>query len=70
VLAVDGDWKSCGMAAEILALAVESRSASRAPLRAARVTHPDAPAPTSKALEQAFYFTTDDVVSAARRLLE
>ena len=69
LLAVDGDWRSCGMAAEILAIAAESREPGQPALRAARITHPDAPAPTSLLLEKAFYFTADDVVSAARRLV-
>lgn len=65
LLAVDGDWRSCGLAAEIIALAAESRPLTAPPLRAARVTHPDAPAPTSRVLEEAFYFTADDIVEAA-----
>lgn len=69
VLAVDGDWKSCGLAGEILALVAERRKAGDAPLRVARITHPDAPAPTSKALERQFYFTAADVVAEARRLV-
>jgi pyruvate dehydrogenase E1 component beta subunit len=70
VLAVDGDWKSCGLAAEILALVTESRSPAEPPVRAARVTHPDAPAPTSKALEREFYFDATNVAAAARKLVQ
>ena len=70
LIAVDGDWKSCGMASEILALATEARTADHPPLRAARVTHPDSPAPTSSALEKEFYFSFGAVVSAANRILE
>lgn len=68
LLAVDGDWKSCGLAGEIIAAVTESRQSGQPALRAARVTHPDAPAPTSRVLERAFYFTADDVVAASRRL--
>lgn len=70
LLAVDGDWRSCGLAAEIIALAAESRSASAPPLRVGRVTHPDAPAPTSKPLEKAFYFGVGDIVRSAKALLK
>lgn len=69
LVAVDGDWRSCGLAGEIIALAAEARGNGPA-LRASRVTHPDAPAPTSKVLEKAFYFTTGDIVTAAKRLLQ
>lgn len=68
VVAVDGDWKSCGLAAEILALVAERRS-NDTPVRLARITHPDAPAPTSKALERQFYFSATDVATQARRLV-
>lgn len=69
LVAVDGDWRSCGMAAEIIALATEARDPRQPPLRAARVTHPDAAAPTSKALEKDFYFSSDSVVAATRSLV-
>lgn len=69
LLAVDGDWKSCGMAAEIIALAAENRTADSPPLRAARITHPEAPAPTSRPLEQAFYFSVDHIVTVALHTL-
>ena len=69
LLAVDGDWRSCGMAAEIIAMVAESRAFAQPALRAARVTHPDAPAPTSRPLETAFYFSADDIANSARRLL-
>ncbi len=70
VLAVDGDWRSCGLAGEVLAIATEGRQNRAKPLRGRRVTHPDAPAPTSSALESEFYFTADQIVSAAYELLQ
>jgi acetoin:2,6-dichlorophenolindophenol oxidoreductase subunit beta len=69
LLVVDGDWKTCGLAGEIIASVVEARDPRQPALRAQRVTHPDASAPTSRVLEKAFYFTTEDVVSAARKLM-
>lgn len=68
LLAVDGDWKTCGLAGELIASVAEARTDSQPRLRAARLTHPEAPAPTSKALEQAFYFTSSSVVDRARAL--
>lgn len=68
VVAVDGDWRSCGMAAEIIAAVAESSDAAGPSVRFARVTHPDAPAPTSRVLEREFYFTSDDIVAATERL--
>jgi pyruvate dehydrogenase E1 component beta subunit len=69
LLVADGDWRSCGLAGEVIASVVERRAPTAPNLRAARVTHPDAPAPTSKPLEQAFYFGVSDIVREARRLL-
>lgn len=69
LIAVDGDWSNCGMAGEIIAGAVEARTASAGPLKAMRITHPNAPAPTSRLLEQSFYFTAADITAAVRKLL-
>jgi pyruvate/2-oxoglutarate/acetoin dehydrogenase E1 component len=68
VVAVDGDWRTCGFAAEVIAIATESRGPEQPALRAARVTHPEAPAPTSRELEKAFYFGVDEIVAAVRRI--
>jgi pyruvate dehydrogenase E1 component beta subunit len=73
LVVVDGDWSSCGLAAEVIAGV--SEKLLPADLRAAprRVTLPDAPAPTSKPLEAAYYPTVDTVVDAViqqRRLGE
>jgi len=64
LLAVDGDWSNCGMAGEVIARVAESLPPGhlRAPPR--RLTLPDAPAPTSKVLEQAYYFGANDIVAA------
>ncbi|WP_425905821.1 alpha-ketoacid dehydrogenase subunit beta [Nitrobacter sp. TKz-YC02] len=69
LLAVDGGWRTCGFAGELLAVASESLPISvwKSPPR--RVTLVDAPAPTSKPLEDAYYTKAWDVVAAARSLL-
>jgi pyruvate/2-oxoglutarate/acetoin dehydrogenase E1 component len=69
LLAVDGDWRSCGLAAEIIATVCEAVDPGKAAPRVGRLTHPEAPVPTSKVLEKAFYFTADDVVSESLRLV-
>lgn len=62
LLAVDGDWSACGIAAEVIAGASEALDPARWRARPRRLTHPSAPAPTSAPLERSFYFTTDDIV--------
>jgi pyruvate dehydrogenase E1 component beta subunit len=72
LLVVDGDWASCGMAGEIIAMVSESVEPSVMHERPRRLTLPAAPAPTSSALESGYYLTTEDVVrealSIARKL--
>lgn len=58
---VDGGWRTCGVAGEVLALV--SESVSPATWRAApfRVCLPDAPAPTSKPLEALYYPSAEGI---------
>jgi pyruvate dehydrogenase E1 component beta subunit len=67
LLAVDGAWRSFGVAAEIIALVSEQAHTS---LKAApaRVTFPDAPTPTSWALANHYYPKSVDIVNAARQM--
>ena len=69
LLVVDGGWRTCGMAGEIIAAVAEAVDPSALRHRPIRLTLPDAPAPTSKPLEAAYYSTSDDVVEAAHELL-
>lgn len=69
LLAVDGDWATCGLASEIIASAVEQGAPSSWKAAPARLALPDAPAPTSKPLEQAYYFHAADVTAAALKVL-
>jgi pyruvate dehydrogenase E1 component beta subunit len=65
----DGGWRTAGAAAEIAAEVTECAFDDLlAPV--ARVTLPDAPAPASRAEEQGYYPGADQIVSAARALLE
>ena len=69
LLAVDGDWATCGLASEIIASVVEGLPPTALKAAPRRLTLPDAPAPTSKPLEKAYYFQTADVTAAALKLL-
>lgn len=69
LLAVDGDWTTCGLAGEIIASVAEELSPSAFKVAPRRLTLPDAPAPTSKPLEAAYYTKASDVTTAALKLL-
>jgi pyruvate/2-oxoglutarate/acetoin dehydrogenase E1 component len=69
LLAVDGDWSTCGMAAEVIARVAEGLPPSALRASPRRLTLPDAPAPTSKPLEKAYYFQPADITAAALQLL-
>ncbi len=60
---VDGAWRTAGAAAEIAARIMEQAFESlKGPVT--RVTLPDAPAPTSRVMEQAYYITAHHVHEA------
>lgn len=65
LLAVDGGWGPCGMAAEVIASVAERVSPGLLKKQPARLTLPFAPAPTARALERVYYPTTDSVVARA-----
>ncbi len=70
LLVVDCDWSSCGLAAEVIAQVAECVEPAVLRCRPARVTLPDAPAPTSSALESAYYPKMTTVVERAMSLLK
>lgn len=65
---VDGGWRTAGFAAEVIASVSEAVSVLHC--RPVRITLPDAPAPTSKVLEAAYYPTKATVIEAAEKMLE
>lgn len=67
LIAIDGGWSNCGFAGELIALATERLEPSQWKSRPQRVTLPDAPAPTSKPLEAAYYPTAARVADMIRR---
>ena len=66
--AVDGGWRTCGLAGEIIAGVVERVDPAVMKAAPVRLTLPDAPAPTSKALENIYYTRPDDIVQAVLKL--
>lgn len=68
-IVADPGWHTCGVSAEISAtIAKEAFHDLRAPVE--RVTLPDAPAPTARTEEQAYYPCAADIARAVRRTLE
>ena len=68
LVVADGGWKTCGLAAEIVAMVGENLFAYlKAPVK--RVTLPDIPAPASSSLEKAYYPTAETICQAVRQVL-
>jgi pyruvate dehydrogenase E1 component beta subunit len=67
--AVDGSWRTCGMAGEVIARVVESVDPGVLRARPRRITLPDAPAPTSGPLEKAYFTRDEDIVAAVEALM-
>jgi pyruvate dehydrogenase E1 component beta subunit len=67
LLAIDGGWRTCGLAGEVLALVAEGLAPGALRAAPARITLPDAPAPTSRVLEKAYY---PNVETVEARVLE
>lgn len=69
LLVVDSGWMSGGFSAEVIARVVENVPVGGLKAAPARVALPDAPAPTSRVLEQAYYTSVEDVVAVARKMV-
>lgn len=67
---VDGSWRNCGLAGEIIAGVVERVPLSAFRAQPARLTLPEAPAPTSQPLEAAYYTTPEQITAAALALVQ
>jgi pyruvate dehydrogenase E1 component beta subunit len=70
LVAIDGGWSSCGMAAEILAAVLERLPNDGLKAPPARITLTDTPAPTSGPLEKAYYTSVADIVAKVRSLTD
>lgn len=69
LLAIDGGWATCGLAGEIIASVCEEISPTKWKSMPQRITLPDAPAPTSKSLEQIYYPTKERVIDKTLSIL-
>jgi pyruvate/2-oxoglutarate/acetoin dehydrogenase E1 component len=69
LLVVDGGWRTCGLGGEIIAGCAEHIEPSVWKARPQRITIPDAPAPTSRALEEGYYPDAKTVIDAATSIL-
>ena len=69
LLAIDGGWRTCGFAGELIATVSEHLAPSDWRAAPQRITLPDAPAPTSKPLEAAYYPSAGVVVAMVRRMV-
>ena len=69
LLIVDPGWLSSGFSSEILAKVVERLPVDCLLKPPKRLALPDAPAPTSKVLEDEYYLSVNDIVSSANNIL-
>lgn len=63
LLAVDGGWRTCGFAGELIATVTEALAPADWRTAPRRITLPDAPAPTSRPLEAAYYPNAEAVAT-------
>ncbi len=69
LLVVDGGWRTCGLGGEIIAGCAETLDPTVWKAKPQRITLPDAPAPTSRVLEDIYYPDEQTVLDAARAML-
>ena len=70
LLVVDSGWTSGGFSAEIIAKVTEQLPVNCLNNPPVRIALPDAPAPSSKVLEMAYYTSTDDLIEATKKILK
>ena len=64
LIVVDSDWSSCGMASQIISSVCEQIHPNNLKSKPIKITLTDAPAPTSKPLEDIYYITPDQVANS------
>ncbi len=69
IIVVDGGWKNCGLAGEIIASVSESIEPKHFKCSPLRITLPDASAPSSCALEKIYYPDLQYILNKAKKLL-
>ena len=69
LLVVDSGWTSGGFSAEIIAKTLEQLPVNCLKNPPVRIALPNAPAPSSRVLEKAYYITAKDIVEGIRKIL-
>lgn len=69
LMVVDGGWKNCGLAGEVIASVVENLNPGDLKCRPFRFTLPETPAPTSGVLEKIYYLKKQDIVDEAMKMV-
>ena len=70
LLVVDGGWRNCGLAGEIIARVAEGTHSAALITPPVRLTLPDASAPTSGPLERSYYTTANEIVKAVVAMMD
>jgi pyruvate/2-oxoglutarate/acetoin dehydrogenase E1 component len=70
LIVIDGGWKNCGMAGEVIAAIVENLDLNHFKSSPQRITLPDAPAPTSRELEKIYYPDVHKIINMSRFILQ
>jgi pyruvate dehydrogenase E1 component beta subunit len=70
LLVIDSGWLSSGFSAEVIAKVMERLPVDCLKKPPVRIALPDAPAPTSRVLEKAYYTSVDDVINAVKNILK
>lgn len=69
LLVIDGGWRTCGLAGEVIAATMETIDPSALSARPMRLTLPDAPAPTSRSLEEVYFLNIEQIIATAQLLV-
>ena len=68
-IVVDGDWKTCGLASEIISSVVEKLDPNILLSKPVNLSLKNCPAPSSGVLEREYYLSEEDIVSLLKREL-
>jgi pyruvate dehydrogenase E1 component beta subunit len=70
LLVVDSGWTTGGFSAEIIAKVIEQLPVNCLNSPPVRIALPDAPAPSSRVLEKAYYTKAEDLVETVKKILK
>jgi len=70
LIVIDGGWKNCGMAAEIIASVTEAIDPNILKSSPTRICLPDCPAPTPNILEEKYYLNEIDLAFSIEKILK